>query len=65
MGERNKVKEIQEIVANMSNYELGEILDELIRNMVEDMDLKQVNMDDIYMKIYESDAGFEYWQNNQ
>ena len=65
MGERNKVEEIQEIVANMSNSVLGAILDEVIRSMETDGDLKQIDMDDIYMKIYESDAGFEHWKSQQ
>tara|TARA_R100000234_G_scaffold113483_1_gene87918 strand:- start:952 stop:1155 length:204 start_codon:yes stop_codon:yes gene_type:complete len=64
MGETEQIKAIQEIVANMSNEELGYILDELISGMVTDMGLDQIDMDEIFQKIHESDAGYQYWLDN-
>tara|TARA_Y100000004_G_scaffold118594_1_gene133264 strand:+ start:197 stop:403 length:207 start_codon:yes stop_codon:yes gene_type:complete len=62
MGDTEQIKAIQEIVANMSNEELGAILNEAIGGMVTDMDIKdQIDMDYIFQQIHESDAGYQYW----
>ena len=65
MGDTEQIKAIQEIVANMSNEELGAILDQAIRGMVTDMDINdQISIDYIFQQIHESDAGYQHWIDN-